>query len=95
MISLDDFRIYEVGENSSIDPVIKQVRWFSGIKYEVVLYRGKPEEFKEYAHFRDWCLENCSNKVAFVEHDIWHNETKITVYFYSEEDAALAKLTWV
>jgi len=89
-IELEDFKIYELSREDQRP--INEIKWFTGLKNKIELPSA---DFEEYAQFRDWCLENCDNKIVFVQEVDYHFNTIIIVYFYDEEDAMACKLKWV
>ena len=88
-IKLEDFKICEVGIRDDIP--IDEIKWLTGLKH-LVEFDGRA--FKEHAQLRDWCLENCTGKVVFIENMIRFNEIAIVAYFYNESDAVGFKLKW-
>lgn len=89
-IDIKDFTAYCVDANLAIP--FDDIKWITGLKNMIELEKG----FIEHAQLRDWCLENCSNKVAFVEKKaLLRSETRVTIYCYDEEDAAAVKLRWL
>jgi len=90
-IKEEDFHIYECNHDNG-EETLKKIRWITGTGYRVDLANAD-REFHFHIQFKDWCLENCTNKVVFYNFDSYGN-IKIVVFFYSKEDAVLAKLTW-
>ncbi len=90
-IDIKDFKVYEVDYVDRIPT--SEIKWITGLM-NVVEFDGT--DFKEHAQFRDWCLENCDDKVVFVEksEDHFANSLTIILYFYKAEDALAAKLRW-
>ncbi len=88
-IEIEDFKIYELSREDQRP--INEIKWFTGLKNSIELSGA---DFQEHAQFRDWCLENCNNKIVFVQEVNYDFNTVIYVYFYAEEDAVAAKLRW-
>lgn len=89
-IDTTDFTVYDLATNQDIP--VEKIKWLTGLIYSVDFNTN----FKEHAQFRDWCLENCSNKIVFVEKlnpPLVENRTM--VYCYDETDATAIKLRWV
>lgn len=89
-IKIDDFKIYEI-KPGDYTPT-SEIKWITGLKHKIEI---SDDDFMEHAQLRDWCLENCNNKVVFVQNVDYRYSNTIELYFYNEEDAAACKLRWV
>ncbi len=65
------------------------IKWLTGEKYVFEL----STDFKEHAHIKRWCEENCKDTVAYLV--TTSRYTSDVIYFFSETDAAAFKLRWL
>lgn len=66
-----------------------KIRWLTGERHAFVLN----VEFKNQAHIKRWCEENCTDTVSYLEDDGYRGSDEI--YFYLESDAVAFKLRWL
>lgn len=88
-IEMKDFTVFMVARDEGTP--INEIKWITGLKHT---FEFDGRNFEEHAQLRDWCLENCSNKIVFVEAINYNYDREIKMYFYDEADAMACKLRW-